>query len=55
MSELISDRFTVETGTRILVQVPAEAAPRVLTAITAEDSLGYGDYDQVAFTASAGV
>jgi len=54
MDKFTSDRFITETGTRLLVQVPQEAALRVLQAITAADPLTYGDYDQVAFTTSPG-
>jgi len=54
MDKFTSDRFITETGTRLLVQVPQEAALRVLQAITAADPLTYGDYDQVAFTTSTG-
>lgn len=55
MDKLTSERFTTETGTRLLVQVPQEEAQRVLAAIIAADPLSYGDYDQVAFTTPAGV
>ena len=54
MHDLASDRFNVETGTRILVQVPQEAADRVLQAILSRDPLPWGDYDQVAFTSHPG-
>jgi len=55
MNDMTSARFTVERGTRILVQVPPEASDRVWAAILKEDPLSYGDYDQVGFTAPAGV
>ncbi|WP_297340318.1 hypothetical protein [Pseudophaeobacter sp.] len=49
------DRFTIEQGTRVLVQVPQEAAGRVLQAVLSQEPLHWGDYDQVAFTTRAGV
>lgn len=52
---LTSQRFDVEAGTRILVQVPEQAAGQVLAAILAVEPLTWGDYDQVAFTTRAGV
>lgn len=52
---LTSQRFSVEKGTRVLVQVPQEAAGRVLAAMVAVEPLIWGDYDQVAFTTQAGV
>ncbi|UWQ91811.1 hypothetical protein QEZ52_19335 [Aliisedimentitalea scapharcae] len=54
MHDLKSERFTVETGTHILVQVPQEAADRVLQAILSRDILPWGDYDQVSFTTQPG-
>ncbi|MGR3621995.1 hypothetical protein [Pseudophaeobacter sp.] len=53
-SALTSPRFTVEVGTRVLLQVPQEAAKGVLQAILAVEPLTWGDYDQVAFTTQAG-
>lgn len=52
---VISRRFSIESGTRVLVQVPQEAAGRVLAAMVAVEPLIWGDYDQVAFTTEAGV
>ena len=49
-----SDRFTIEQGTRVLVQVPQESAARVLQAILLQEPLHWGDYDQVSYTTSAG-
>ena len=54
-SKITSDCFTVEQGTRVLIQVPQEAADRVLQAILKVERLHWGDYDQVAFTTRAGV
>lgn len=54
MAEIDSARFTVEQGTRILVQVPHKSADQVLAAILQEDPLSWGDYDQVAYTTSVG-
>ena len=50
-----NDRFVTEEGLRIIVQVPATCAPRIVDAILAEDALKYGDYDCVTFTTAAGV
>lgn len=50
-----ASRFTLQQGTRVLVQVPQQAAGRVLMAMLAVEPLGWGDYDQVAFTTCAGV
>lgn len=55
LMDLASQRFDVEAGTRILVQVPEQAAGQVLAAILAVEPLSWGDYDQVAFTTRAGV
>ncbi|MEP2718798.1 hypothetical protein [Pseudophaeobacter sp.] len=54
LADLTSDRFTVESGSRVLVQVPQPAASQVLQAILAVEPLQWGDYDQVAFTTKAG-
>lgn len=51
---LCSSRFTLEPGTRILVQVPQPAAAQVLAAVLEVEPLTWGDYDQVAFTTQAG-
>ena len=53
--DIASDRFSLEQGTRLLVQVPEEAAGRVLQAMLQVEPLFWGDYDQVAFTTSTGV
>ena len=50
-----SARFTIEQGTRLLIQVPQQAAARLLQAILAQEPLHWGDYDQVAYTSSTGV
>ncbi|EBA17327.1 hypothetical protein RSK20926_06312 [Roseobacter sp. SK209-2-6] len=55
MLEVTSARFSIETGTRVLVQVPKEAMQRVMSAILEAEPLTWGDYDQVAFTTSEGV
>lgn len=52
--DLTTDRFTVEVGHRILVQVPKAECDRVLAAVLEQDPLGWGDFDQVAFVAAAG-
>ncbi len=49
-----SDRFRLQAGHRVSVQVPEEDATRVLEAVLAQDPLCYGDYDQVAFVFSPG-
>ncbi|MEO0401667.1 MAG: hypothetical protein AAF214_04765 [Pseudomonadota bacterium] len=54
MSVLISDRFVAQSGHIITVQVPEAETDRLLTAITAVDPLGYGDYDSVAFASQPG-
>ncbi|WP_122072148.1 hypothetical protein [Pseudophaeobacter sp. EL27] len=55
LCNIASSRFSIEQGTRVLVQVPQEAAGRLLQAILAQEPLHWGDYDQVAYTSSAGV
>ncbi len=59
MSEIRTDRqdqrYTVQTGTRLLVQVPKGDAAKVMDAIVACDPLRWGDYDQVGFTTATGV
>ncbi|MGR3617242.1 MAG: hypothetical protein ACU0BB_14515 [Paracoccaceae bacterium] len=54
MHKLTSDRFHVEAGTRVFVQVPEADAQRVLDAILTHDPLGWGEYDQVSFTTAIG-
>lgn len=51
----MSDRYDLETGLRILVQLPAEALPRIEAAVLACDPLAHGDYDRVSFHSHAGV
>ena len=55
MCEIHSERFIIEPGTRILVQVPQEAAQPLKEAMLATEPLSWGDYDQVCFTTSVGV
>ena len=55
MRDLVSQRFSIEQGTRILVQVPEVDADTVLQAILAIDPLVWGDYDRVSFTSASGV
>lgn len=50
-----SGRFSIEQGTRVLIQVPQEAAEQVLQEILAQEPLRWGDYDQVAYTTMPGV
>ena len=50
-----SGRFSIEQGTRVLIQVPQEAAEQVLQEILAQEPLHWGDYDQVAYTTRPGV
>ncbi|MBE1285114.1 MAG: hypothetical protein GJ676_17510 [Rhodobacteraceae bacterium] len=54
MLDLKSERFTTETGTRVLVQVPETEAQAVLQVILKHDPLAWGDYDQVAFFSPPG-
>lgn len=49
-----TDRFTSESGVRIIVQVPEPQAQDILDAVTAECALAYGDYDRVSFRTAAG-
>lgn len=49
LPELTSERFTTQTGWRVLVQVPEPDCPRVIAAVIAEDPLVWGDYDRVTF------
>ncbi|AAV97022.1 hypothetical protein SPO3808 [Ruegeria pomeroyi DSS-3] len=51
LPELTSERFTTQTGWRVLVQVPEPDCPRVIAAVIAEDPLIWGDYDRVTFAA----
>lgn len=48
-------RYRLESGLRILVQVPCEALGRVAAAVLACDPLAHGDYDRVSFHGPAGV
>ena len=50
-----SDRFTVETGFNLAVQVPNEHAKRLLDCILIQTGLEYGLYDRVTFRTSPGV
>ncbi len=52
---LRSDRFTIEAGTRLLIQVPQQAAAGLLQAILSRETLRWGDYDQVAYITRPGV
>ena len=54
MVELASLRFHLETGHRVLVQVPEPEADRVLNAILDVDPLPWGDYDRVSYVAGVG-
>ena len=54
MTTLTSDRFTVQSGHRITVQVPETDVNAVITAVTSVDQLIYGDYDNVTFTSQTG-
>jgi hypothetical protein len=55
MPDEAQPRYYLEAGLRILVQVPAEALPRVEAAVLACDPLAHGDYDRVSFHAAEGV
>lgn len=55
LAPLRSDRFAIEQGTRLLIQVPQEGAAGLLQAILTEVPLHWGDYDQVAYTTRPGV
>lgn len=54
MTHLKSDRFSVESGTRITVQVPIVHKDEVVAAVRSIDPLIWGDYDTVTFTTSVG-
>jgi hypothetical protein len=54
-ADIRSDRFTLEQGTRLLIQVPQERAEVLLQAILSQEPLSWGDYDQVAYTTRPGV
>ena len=49
-----TDRYRVETGHRIFVQVPAPHVDALLDAIIQADPLGYGAYEHVSFTTAPG-
>ena len=55
MRDLVSERFSVEQGIRILVQVPESDADAVQQAILSVDPLVWGDYDRVSFTSALGI
>ena len=49
LPDLVSRRYTVETGVRITVQVPDQCAQQIVDAVLKEHGLKYGDYDSVTF------
>ncbi|SHI80231.1 hypothetical protein [Wenxinia saemankumensis] len=50
-----ADRYAIESGTILVVEVPASTATRVRRAIEDAAGLGYGDYDRVSFTSAEGI
>lgn len=54
MTPLASDRFTIQSGHRISVQIPESDVAAMITAITTIDPLDYGDYDSVTFASRPG-
>lgn len=55
LPKLESDRFIVEQGLRITVQVPEQHAQQIVDAVTEKDALKYGDYDSVTFRTTRGI
>ncbi len=53
--QISSDRFDVQSGFEIAVQVPEPHAEPVLEAIYPRQSLRYGDYDRVSFQTEIGL
>ncbi|MEM9604686.1 MAG: hypothetical protein AAGA11_17615 [Pseudomonadota bacterium] len=49
-----SDRFRVEPGWRIAVQIPADCADTVLDAVRDRAPLRYGDYEAVTYATAEG-
>lgn len=54
MAELVSSRFKVEIGHRLLVQVLQPDAARVLDALLLIDPMAWRDYDRVSFMTGPG-
>lgn len=50
-----SDRFFIEEGYSIAIQVPSVDIPRIMQAVLKRSDLKYGDYDQVAFRSAPGI
>ena len=55
LPDLVSKRFTVETGVRISVQVPDQSAQQIVDAVLKEHGLKYGDYDSVTYRSVPGI
>ncbi|MFG6565901.1 hypothetical protein ACGYLI_16920 [Sulfitobacter sp. 1A13421] len=50
-----SERFEIEEGFEISLQVPTAHTAQLLEAIYRTDTLRYGDYDRVSFTTAPGL
>ncbi len=54
LPERLSERFTTESGLRIITQVPEIRAQTVVEAVRAVVPLTWGDYDAVSYLAASG-
>jgi hypothetical protein len=52
---LPSDRFTVESGYLVRLELPEQVRNLVMDAVLSVTDLKYGDYDKVSFTSSPGI
>lgn len=55
LPKLDNERFLTENGLRIIVQVPATHAQKIVAAVLFDDALKYGDYDCVTFRTTPGI
>ncbi len=51
---LDDDRFGINSGLQVVVQIPPAHVQEVLDAVTQIDSLVYGDYDSVSYCTGSG-
>jgi hypothetical protein len=53
--DLPGDRFTVESGFLVRLELPEQVRSQVMDAVLSVTDLNYGDYDTVSFTSSPGI